>query len=351
MGVLTYSDEIIDPENLGGNGGGGGSDLPKVTSADNGKVLKVIAGVWNKGDDVGFAITDLVPAYSTNTSVSNYYLTGSLVSYSNPAILANEEPKIYRANTTVYKKTNGDFNADDWDLIGTYDTTETYAYPDYTVYEGTLYQAKSGQTGITGTWDPTKWDSKYAGAYSETTVYTEGSVCNNTGYYQANKNIPQTDREFKNSEWDEISYDVAIREWCKPFQVARYEVKTGDTSTTDADGLLAISSLIPNFMAMEQFANEKMVSQRGYVSSVVAVKVGAKTYPLTTLTNDVSVELVTKWDSGAKEYIRFRKKDGTLYTSTGLTSILPVGACLMFYAFNLWNANEFETFKEFPVSN
>lgn len=346
MGVLTYSDEIVDPENLGGNGGG--SDLPKVTTADNGKVLKVIAGAWGKGDDVGFDIEDLVPEYSTDTTESTYYLTGSLVSYKNPAILSNDAPKIYRANTTVYKKTNGDFNADDWDLIGTYDSSETYAYPDYTVYEGNLYQAKSGQTGITGTWDPTKWQSKYAGAYSETTVYTEGSVCNNTGYYQANKNIPQTDREFKNSEWDEISYDVAIREWCKPFQIARYEVKTGDTTATDENGLVPLTSFIPQTSKFGQMVRSLT---HGYISSIVAVKIGAKTYPLSALTNDVSVELVTLWNTGVKEYLRFRKKDGTLYTSTGITSIIPVGGCLMFYAFNLWNENEFETVNDFPVSN
>lgn len=35
------------------NGGGGGSDLPAVTSADNGKVLKVINGAWDKGEASG----------------------------------------------------------------------------------------------------------------------------------------------------------------------------------------------------------------------------------------------------------------------------------------------------------
>lgn len=35
---------------LARNGGGGGSDLPDVTIADNGKVLGVVAGSWNKMD-------------------------------------------------------------------------------------------------------------------------------------------------------------------------------------------------------------------------------------------------------------------------------------------------------------
>lgn len=35
---------------LAKNGGGGGSDLPEVTSADNGKVLGVVEGSWNKMD-------------------------------------------------------------------------------------------------------------------------------------------------------------------------------------------------------------------------------------------------------------------------------------------------------------
>ncbi len=32
---------------------GGGSDLPEVTDADNGKVLKVVEGVWDKGEAGG----------------------------------------------------------------------------------------------------------------------------------------------------------------------------------------------------------------------------------------------------------------------------------------------------------
>lgn len=34
----------------GGGGGGGGSDLPPVTASDNGKVLGVVNGSWNKMD-------------------------------------------------------------------------------------------------------------------------------------------------------------------------------------------------------------------------------------------------------------------------------------------------------------
>lgn len=345
--ALTWSDEIIDPEALRGNGGGGGSDLPEVTTDDNGKVLKVIAGAWGKGDDndSGFPITELVPAYSTNTTVSSYYLTGDLVSYKNPALLSNDEPKIYRAKQTVYKQTNGEFDEDDWDQIPTYDTTETYNYPDYVEYNGSLYQAKQGQTDITGEWDSSKWDSKFVSPYSEFGNYTQGSLCKeNNLYYEANTDIVKSDRAFQNAEWDEISYDVAIREWNKPFKVARYEIKTGDTSTTDSDGLLKISTLVGDFGAMI------MTSTHGYLTSIIGVKAGTKTYP-GSITNDVSIELVSKTSLGLGEYIRFRKKDGTLYTSTALTSILPVGSCLMFYAFNLFNANEFETFKDYPVSN
>lgn len=36
-------------------GGGGGSGLPDVTNADNGKVLKVAGGKWGKGDETSYA--------------------------------------------------------------------------------------------------------------------------------------------------------------------------------------------------------------------------------------------------------------------------------------------------------
>ena len=53
--VECYLDEIANS-----GGGGGGSDLPVVTSDDNGKVLKVINGAWDKGNESGGASVYLV---------------------------------------------------------------------------------------------------------------------------------------------------------------------------------------------------------------------------------------------------------------------------------------------------
>lgn len=58
--VEQYLNEIAQ------NGGGGGSDLPAVTPADNGKVLKVIEGAWDKGNESGGA-SDLLVNFAVDT--------------------------------------------------------------------------------------------------------------------------------------------------------------------------------------------------------------------------------------------------------------------------------------------
>lgn len=59
--VECYLDEIANS-----GGGGGGSDLPTVTSDDNGKVLKVIEGAWDKGTESGGA-SDLLVNFAVDT--------------------------------------------------------------------------------------------------------------------------------------------------------------------------------------------------------------------------------------------------------------------------------------------
>lgn len=51
-------------------GGGGGSDLPEVTEEDNGKVLTVISGEWDKAEPSGESGTvylDVVPSQDMTT--------------------------------------------------------------------------------------------------------------------------------------------------------------------------------------------------------------------------------------------------------------------------------------------
>ena len=56
------------------NGGGGGSSLPEVTSADNGDVLTVVEGAWSKAEPSGgreFVITgDLTPTMDASGAIT-----------------------------------------------------------------------------------------------------------------------------------------------------------------------------------------------------------------------------------------------------------------------------------------
>lgn len=64
---LTITPEMISAIADIYQGGGGGSDLPAVTSDDNGKVLAVVEGDWDKAD----AKSEVVTVALGETSLSN----------------------------------------------------------------------------------------------------------------------------------------------------------------------------------------------------------------------------------------------------------------------------------------
>lgn len=70
--VSNEGDEAVVAVLEKSGGGSGGSDLPDVTASDNGKVLKVVDGVWDKADEkfvVSFEY-DLNPITQTFTNVT-----------------------------------------------------------------------------------------------------------------------------------------------------------------------------------------------------------------------------------------------------------------------------------------
>lgn len=79
-------------------GGGGGSDLPTVTSGDNGKVLTVVGGKWDKADSGVEAVMDSIAPHHDSTK-SYYY--GNIVWYNY---------KIYKC----IEDTTGPFDASKW---------------------------------------------------------------------------------------------------------------------------------------------------------------------------------------------------------------------------------------------
>lgn len=63
-------------------GGGGGSDLPAVTSADNGKVLGVVGGEWDKMDKGwNFTETQLFSETATTEAVPDFEFYGARLTY------------------------------------------------------------------------------------------------------------------------------------------------------------------------------------------------------------------------------------------------------------------------------
>lgn len=85
MEMDTQTSYLYDGENQtwieqsgGGSGGGGGSSLPSVTTADNGKVLTVVEGAWDKadasggGDDKLFVITAISDGMGSATIDKTY---------------------------------------------------------------------------------------------------------------------------------------------------------------------------------------------------------------------------------------------------------------------------------------
>ena len=83
-GIKVGSGLSIDGNGvLSATGGSGGASLPSVTSDDNGKVLKVSSGAWNKGyqswndlTDRPFYETVTVPGYNYEIDLSGNYVSG-----------------------------------------------------------------------------------------------------------------------------------------------------------------------------------------------------------------------------------------------------------------------------------
>lgn len=68
MDLMTY---LLARQYSGGGGGGG--DLPEVTTEDNGKILSVVKGSWDKSD-----INDLLPIVQKNGEIGNELILSSL---------------------------------------------------------------------------------------------------------------------------------------------------------------------------------------------------------------------------------------------------------------------------------
>lgn len=64
---IVYTDGAWDYTNAG-QGSGGGSDLPEVTSDDNGDVLTVVGGAWAKAAPAG--VFDIIYTYGENDTIT-----------------------------------------------------------------------------------------------------------------------------------------------------------------------------------------------------------------------------------------------------------------------------------------
>ena len=106
----TIPDMIEACTQLAGSGGGGGSSLPSVTSADNGDVLTVVEGAWAKADPptaetlvVTFTasggvysadktLSEINTAWATNKNIIGY---NSETGYTLPLVYCNADAAIF----------------------------------------------------------------------------------------------------------------------------------------------------------------------------------------------------------------------------------------------------------------
>ena len=86
--------------------GGSGSDLPAVTSADNGSVLEVINGAWDKGSK-GYSVAE-----TTQTVIALQSVTTTASMYGNIGVLDGDLSPIAVGDTCIIT-----FNGTDYTLI------------------------------------------------------------------------------------------------------------------------------------------------------------------------------------------------------------------------------------------
>lgn len=133
-------------------GGGSGSELPEVDSGDNGKVLKVVNGEWDKGSQTmnyGQAYYTTILDTTTVTTVSDgtynkYEDFCSLASFSNGdavRVTFDGTPYTLNADVSRYGRKLGD-SATNYLHYPFY--INTASYPDY----ATLYTKEAGEHSI-----------------------------------------------------------------------------------------------------------------------------------------------------------------------------------------------------------
>ena len=119
ISLLAIMQKLVDS---GGGGGGGQSDLPSVTNADNGKVLKVINGSWGKGNE-----TPPSPEIDTFGYIHLFSVVTQISSRHGICYLSSSiDLKIYSSTGEIIKERQ---TATIDDLIDLYTNSEYKTYP------------------------------------------------------------------------------------------------------------------------------------------------------------------------------------------------------------------------------